>query len=257
MSTDTLEPQADEAGIPDEGPSTIPMVADPDPIEVARAEDDGMPPPRERTTAEKLHDAEIAEQIEEATAEVCDLQEKAETKRLRAASQAEMAKDAKKAAEAADDDLREAARRLRKLREGRFPDGDKYPLLDGPKAEINATFPAPESIAPTPADTIEEHFRRKKRDTKLADVGLAPKVVEILEAGGYRMVIDLDKLGDKDLATIKNEAGSITEKRAEAIRDAIEQAASRWMDEWNEAHPPEGEGSVEETVADMDFEDGQ
>jgi hypothetical protein len=270
MSTDTLEPQAEDIAVADEGPSTLPLNesvevgASDEELElaIADAEHEGMPVPRERTAAEKLHDAEIAQQIEEATVEVCERQERAERAWEVADDLKAQAKDAVKAAEVADEDLSDAARRLRKLRAGRFPDADKYPLLDRPadpnaeaKAGINEQFSKPEAIPPAPAEDIQEHFRRMKRDTPLDSIGLTPKVVEILAGAGFRMVIDLDKLEGRDLATIRSDAGSITEKRAEQVRDAIETAAAGWMAAWNDAHPGTDGDSVEETVADMDFEE--
>lgn len=252
MSAETLDPQVEEAGIPDEGPSTLPFeapsvevgLADPDPHEIARAEDDGLggapSHPVERTTAEKLHDAEIAAQIEEATAEVCQAQLELEQAVVEEDRKAREKKAATQAVEAKREWLSEASCRLRKLRAGRFPDGDKYPLLDKPaegKAEINEQFSKPEAVAPLPADDIAEHFRRCKRDTPLDSLGLTPKVIEILAGAGFKMVIDLDQLEGRDLATIKSDAGTITEKRAEQVRDAIEAAAEGWMAAWYDAHP--------------------
>lgn len=75
-------------------------------------------------------DIERAEEIEEATVEVCKAQEAAE----RAAGKvydikADLA-DAREAAKEAEESLRTSARRLRMLRDGRFPDPEKFPLLD-------------------------------------------------------------------------------------------------------------------------------
>ena len=273
MATETLEPETEVAAeanpdvIPFERPDSDPRsvevgapeaerhaAAEPEHHEVARVENEGMtaivrptsPAPPARTTKQKLDDADLAQQIEEATIEVCQAEETAAEKWSTANVLHKQASDAKKGAEAADDNLRHAVKRLRKLREGLFPDGDKYPMFDKPiagsdprKAEVNAMFPAPEAIQPLPADTEEEFFRRKRRDTKLADIGLTPKIVEILAEAGFHAIIDLDKLAEAhaDYTTIKTASGSITEPRAERLRDKITDAALAWGKEWDEAHP--------------------
>jgi hypothetical protein len=163
----------------------------------------------------------------------------------------EMAKTAKKRVESLQEDLSVAVRAVREARASREPDPDRYPLLDGPKAAINATFAKPEAIQPLPADTAEEFYRRKKRDARFADLGLKPKVVEILEGAGYRTVLDLEKLheANADLVTIRSDAGKITEKRAEEIRDAIGKVAVAWLEEWIALHPDQAdpESNVPET----------
>jgi hypothetical protein len=69
-------------------------------------------------------------QIEDATAEVCEHQQHAEAAWVKVASHQESLKEAKEIAKDADVMMAHAAKRLRRLREGRFPDPEKFPLLD-------------------------------------------------------------------------------------------------------------------------------
>jgi hypothetical protein len=263
MSIDTLEAEIEDVAVPagsveSDAPADSPAIeseAGASPVGETSAGvvesiaespeiDPGASQAASRTPKQQIEDAERDEQIEEATAEVCQIQEDLD----KAKADADKANHAKKAATALVDDLSlnllAASRRLGRLRKGRFPDPENMPLLDtdrraDARAEINATFAKPEAIAPLPPDTQEEFYRRKRRDTKLADIGLKPKVVEILAEAGLRTIFDLDKIfeGGADLTTIKVAAGTITEKRREEILDAIGNRREEWDAEWAAAHP--------------------
>jgi hypothetical protein len=197
----------------------------------------------ERTNKQLMEDAEREAQVEEVMVEVCESQQRAEEKWVVAHRLAQESKDAKKSAEAADDDYRDAGRRLRKLREGRFPDGDKYPMFDKAKAEINASFPKPDSIPPLPPDSFAEALRRKQRDTKVASMGLNDSTTKALEALGLNTAFDIvrkfNELGEKG-----REPGSlkgITANRLAGIGTALEKITDECQAEWDAAHPAEDE----------------
>jgi hypothetical protein len=201
--------------------------------DVAEQEDEAKP--------EQGVDDDIAAQIEEATVEVCEAQERAQDKRHKADELTMKAKDAKDAAKAADDDLRDAAKRLRKLREGRFPDGDRYPMFDkdGRKEAVNAMFAKPEAIAPLPPEDFAEHYRRASEKCGLDSLGLKPATLKVLTELGLRTVADYGRKsaavseGGADLTSVKG----LTEKRADEIADAIEAVAEAWKAEWDAEHP--------------------
>lgn len=167
-------------------------------------------------------DDDIALQIEEATAEVCQAQQEADA----AEREEDLAISAKKAAslklEGKIEWLRDSSRRLRKLREGRFPDGEKYPLLDT-KGQINAQFSKPESIAPLPPDNFDEHFRRVSVATRIESLLLPAKLVEVLADAGIHTVDDwrrkreaIEEAGAK-VTTIKG----LTQARLEKLIDTL------------------------------------
>lgn len=150
-------------------------------------------------------------------------------------------------------DLNNLISEAEKVEKANEPDPKRYPLYDRPKEPtakdaINAQFAKPEAIQPLPADTPEEFYRRKKRDARFADMGLKPKIVEILEGAGYCTVLDLERLHEAqaDITTIRCHAGTITEKRGEEIRDALGEVATRWVEEWQAAHPEADEANVPE-----------
>lgn len=249
---DLVEDEVDDVA------EAVETASEPDPhdeVLVAVAENEGMigaplpVPAASKTPYEQILEAERADAIERAIVEVCEAQEIAAGKKDKAEKAAVAATDAKASLKAADEELRDAALRLRRLREGRNPDTKRYPLLDkeeppdardATKAEIDSAFPAPAAIQPLPADGIEEFFRRKKRDTKLADLGLTGKVDDILAAVGLVTIADLDRIyeGGADLTTISAPGtGSITEHRQEKILDAIAEKVKAWKAEWDTAHP--------------------
>jgi hypothetical protein len=124
---------------------------------------------------------------------------------------------------------------------------EKVGILSDPRKEqINVAFAKPEAIQPLPADTPEEFYRRKKRDARFADMPLKPKIVEILEGAGYHTVLDLDKLHEAqaDITTIRSDAGKITEKRGEEIRDVLGRLAESWVAEWESLHPETAEADA-------------
>jgi hypothetical protein len=204
--------------------------------DLSEPEDEGPSP-------EDLADDMGSIAVEKSIMHMFDVQDRLDSAIEDHGEKAEVAKTAKKRVESLQEDLSVAVRAVREARASREPDPDRYPLLDGPKAAINATFAKPEAIQPLPADTAEEFYRRKKRDARFADLGLKPKVVEILEGAGYRTVLDLEKLheANADLVTIRSDAGKITEKRAEEIRDAIGKVAVAWLEEWIALHPDQAD----------------
>lgn len=211
---------------------------------IPAGDDDGAELEVEPEPAEVPVEDDVLAQIEEATAEVCRAQMEADEAGHEEAEAILVKKAATSKKEAKIDWLRTAAKRLRKLREGRFPDGDKYPMFDRPKDQINAQFAKPESIPPLPADTEEEFFRRKGRDTRLADMGLPKRVVTAMEKGGYVTFADVGKLTEASapLTSVKG----VGEEAAGAIMDALATEAQKWADEWKATHPePEPEAEVE------------
>lgn len=242
--------------------------------EIARAEGEGLPPvPEPHITMEGFRSYPIAEDEDSAATQIA-LGELWETQdRLKEAisdhaGKAEAAKNAKKRVESLVEELDEAVTRLRDLKNAATPDPMRFPLFDKAaptsdpaKLAINEMFPAPVPIQPTPAGTIEEFFRRKRRDTRLDSLGLTSKVDEILKVAGYHTILDLDKIfeASHDLCTISIPGtGAITEKRQETILDAIAELAAKWKAEWNVLHPEDNPGfeESEPLTEDADAEDG-
>jgi hypothetical protein len=216
-------------------------------LAIADAHHEGMPVPPEpgaepTATSDAYADrptgmAWAMDQIIEVNRQVID------QKSVVKAKAAEL-KDEKEVLEELQTQLNTLITEAEKARKAADPDPERFPLFDKPadpnaeaeaKAAINEQFSKPEAVPPLPADTIEEHFRRLKRDTPLDSLGLTPKVVEILHMANLTSVAHLDEFNR--LTDIKGDAGTITEKRAEQIRDAIEKAAAGWLEGWNLAHP--------------------
>jgi hypothetical protein len=137
-------------------------------------------------------------QIEEATGEVCDHQEHAEAAWFKVSNLQDSLKDAKEIAKEADTLLNNSARRLRKLREGRFPDGAAFPLFDTEptaadeaRAEVAALFTKPEPVTPPPPVTIEVAIERAMRDTPLSGMDIKSSTRSALARVKLRTVAEV------------------------------------------------------------------
>lgn len=153
------------------------------------------------------------------------------------------ASSAKKRVETLQEDFLKAVKHVRNLKDASRPDPVKYPLLDKHTRpltleEVAAKFPKPEAIPPRPKPAMdeEEFFRLRRRDTRLEDIGLTPKVTEILAGAGYNTIGDLDKVFamEAGLRVIKCAAGTITSDRGDKIIDAVAHHAAIWRKEWEQ-----------------------
>jgi hypothetical protein len=267
MSTELLEPETmvkpEASGSIDAPPEALP---DPEPHEVEVAEHEGMTGivlpipgehdvPLETPTPEGKpdEDEELATAMKIALGDLYAVQDRLDEAIEDHAEKKEVAANAKKRVETLTEDLSAAVRNLRDLKTKSQPDPKRYPLLDKPKdAEhqaardaINASFPAPESIPPLPADTIEEHFRRRQHATPLVDAGLSLGITKILAEALMTTVahVVIYQNSSHDLTAIKSATGSITKNRAEKIRDAFGELSVKWTEEWNALHPVEEEAT--------------
>ena len=217
--------------------------AGPIPAEEPEGEVDVEPDEDCPTGAELAADtASVA--VEVAVMHLFDVQDRLDSAIDDHAEKADVAKTAKKRVESLQEDLSVAVRAVREARTAREPDPEKYPLLDGPRAAgdgVNPMFPKPEAIQPLPPDDVDEFYRRKKRDTRFADLPLKEQVVKILEGAGYRTVLDLDRLHEagSDITAIRCAEGSITARRAEEVREVLGRVAESWVDEWAGLRPEE------------------
>lgn len=256
MHTDTLETEVadDQNGEPDTlpihevhyvdvGATDDQMLADPDHLEVARAEAEGM-------TAIVQPAPSVAELHEEGLRLVIDLKmkelfaERAEGRRLEAAEEdaADRHKKAKKARETQDETIKECIDALEALDRDE-PDPDKYPLLDKRsqvpgKPEINAAFPAPEAIQPLPAADFDEYLRRKQNGTPIGDMRLKKATIKTLVSLGLdtagAIVRKFNSVHEAGLRLLT--ITGMTEAKLEEIAKALDEIGEQAADEWDAAH---------------------
>jgi hypothetical protein len=224
------------------GPNTPPVIAE------ATSEPVGVPGASDE-------DAEIRLAVRIALDEMYSIQDRLDDAKVRLDDAADRHKTAKRHVEEVQDELDKGLRDLRNLENASKPNPKKFPLFDKPKeaarqeakADIDKAFPAPEAIQPLPATDIGEFYRRKRLATPVSDLGLTPKVVEILIADGYPTVFQLAALleGGGSLRSISQKGvGSITEDRESKILDGIAIRGSEWAREWEASQGPAFEPEV-------------
>ena len=208
----------------------------PEPEEEPEAEEEEEEEAEEPEAEEELAQELISIATERAMAELFSIQDRLEAAEDDHADKAEAAKSSKKRVEHLQEDLSAATRRSpREARSKSEPDPARYPLLDSPKAEINATFAKPEAIPPLDPEDFPEAYRRRARDTKLSDIGLPARTVKALEKAGLVMVGDIGKLTEASAPLTS--VGGIGEKAAEQIIEALDVFAHTCKLRWDADHP--------------------
>lgn len=237
---------------------------DPDPEAIAVAEHEGLPPVPEATAGAEAatvdseteaEDDDASAALKVALSDMYAIMDRLEGAKSDLASASEEHKEAKKYFEGLQEDFLRAARVVRNAKIASQPDPKRYPLLDKPKdvrdatkAEIDASFPKPDSIPPLPADDFDEEYRRRANATRLDGLGLKAATVAVLHAEGLHTMGDVTRYGEagKRLDLVKNGEGSITEKRLTEVSDKLADIGMSWKAEWDAAHPeatPEAEAT--------------
>lgn len=249
-----FEDKADEVTITSEDEFEPPEDEDNLGSDAEATEDPAEPSQPEPTLKDSSEDTVLTPAVKMAMVHLFSIQDRLESAVDDHAEKAEVAKTAKKRVESLQEDLQHATRKLRDARNENEPDPRKYPLLDGPKAEINARFSKPEAIAPLPPDTFDEYCRRRAKEQRFDDLGLSPKVVEVLEDLGlttidkFRIKSDAVAEASASLTTIPG----ITEKRLDAISKAIERFYETCGEEWAKLHPESEEAQDAEDMAEAE-----
>lgn len=235
-----------------EDPSTLPMVESVEvggDLEAAVAEEQAQAEPKLEGEFPHPDDDEAALRLA-IEIKMKDLFAEQRTGRRLDEEEEELKKEhasAKKACELQDKRIKACIDELEELYRNE-PDPSKFPLFDKAKAEINAQFPAPESIAPTPPEDFAEALRRMQRDTPLADMKLKKGTVTALEEQGYRTAGDIvrkfQETTERNLAltTIKG----ITENRLEELVVALDKINDACQAEWDAAHPVTAEEDADD-----------
>jgi hypothetical protein len=156
-------------------------------------------------------------------------------------------KDEKETLESIQDELNRLIQEAAKLKSQSEPDPERFPLFD--KQRVDGMFPKPEAIPPLPAEDFAEAYRRRARDTKLADIGISSRTVKSMEKAGYITVGDIGKLTEAS-APLTSVSG-IGEKAAEDIIAALDVFAYQCKAQWDAEHP-EAEGPFPE-VRELDI----
>jgi hypothetical protein len=260
VSTDTLEPQAEETTVAEAGADEPDLE-----LAIADAHHEGMPVPPEpgaepTATSDAYADrptgmAWAMDQIIEVNRQVID------QKSVVKAKAAEL-KDEKEVLEELQTQLNTLITEAEKARKAADPDPERFPLFDKPadpnaeaeaKAAINEQFSKPEAVAPLPAADFEEAFRRAARDESMMTIpGVTVRTRRALNKAGIKTVADLGRFTEdgQGVSSIKG----VGEAGAEEIRGAIVAFGERVVAEWNLAHPEAGSGlaaedDIDEAVA--------
>lgn len=245
---------------------------------VAAAEHEGMigvplPIPGELAgvpvvASASAEDPEITTAMKIALGEIYGVQDWLEEAKADYAEKKESATNAKGRVEALQEDLSAALKRLRSLKTKSEPDPVRYPLLDKKeppkqdasaiaKAEVNAHFAKPDSVAPLPADTFAEHLRRKQMATPLLEMGgfgVKPATIAALAElnldTAFSITAKFTELFEKgrEPTTLKGLTGARFGQIVEALGKLKDQAQA----EWDVAHPHSPDGTDE--LAGMDGE---